>query len=77
MFIVYSSAEGIGSTTLREISVLRDLVHPNIIQLIDVIYTGDKLFLMFEYLDIDLRCFMDHSDHPFSHALIKVNDINL
>lgn len=52
--------EGIPSTTLREISALKDLDHPNIIKLQDIIYKPiqKKFFLVFEYFPFDLRKFM-------------------
>lgn len=48
--------EGIPSTTLREISLLRELSHPNIIQLTDLMYQYNerKLYLIFECMDTDL-----------------------
>lgn len=49
--------EGIPSTTLREISSLKELNHPNIIKLLEIIYKPlhQKLFLVFEFLPMDLR----------------------
>lgn len=51
--------EGIPSTTLREISSLRELDHENIIKLEEVIYKplNQKLYLVFEFLPMDLRKF--------------------
>ena len=45
--------EGIPSTALREISVLKELNHPNIVKLLDVHYLEDKkkLYLVFEYVE--------------------------
>lgn len=52
--------EGIPSTTLREISLLRELNHPNIIQLTDLMYQYNerKLYLLFECMDTDLYHYM-------------------
>ena len=46
------------STAIREISLLKELDHPNVVSLIDVIHTNKKLYLVFEYIDMDLRKFM-------------------
>lgn len=54
--------EGIPATTIREISLLKILKHPTIINLIDVIYSDKRLYLVFEYIDKDLRSFIDNQD---------------
>lgn len=51
--------EGIPSTAIREIALLKQLSHTNIVRLYDVIYTEKKLTLVFEYLDQDLKKYMD------------------
>jgi len=51
--------EGVPRTTIREVSVLRELRHPNIVRLIDVIHSPKQLTLVFEYLDQDLKKHMD------------------
>ena len=53
--------EGIPSTAIREISILKELQHDNIVRLHDVIHTEKKLTLVFEYLDLDLKKFLDTS----------------
>ena len=51
--------EGVPSTAIREISLLKELKHENIVSLKDVVYMDSKLYLVFEYLDQDLKHFMD------------------
>lgn len=53
------SEEGTPSTAIREISLMKDLKHPNIINLYDVIHTENKLTLVFEFLERDLKKYMD------------------
>ncbi|KAG1666708.1 Cyclin-dependent kinase 2 [Nymphon striatum] len=59
-----SESEGVPSTAIREISVLKELDHPSIVRLLDVVYSEKKLFLVFEYLDQDLKKLMDTSPSP-------------
>lgn len=40
--------EGIPSTAIREISLLKELSHENIVSLLDVIHSESKLVLVFE-----------------------------
>jgi len=54
-------SEGVPSTAIREISLLKELEHPAIVQLLDVVHADQKLYLVFEYLDKDLKKLMD--DH--------------
>ncbi|KAI7857546.1 serine/threonine-protein kinase pef1 [Circinella umbellata] len=51
--------EGAPSTAIREISLMKELKHPNIMRLIDVIHTENKLIVIFECLDQDLKKYMD------------------
>ncbi|XP_064899631.1 cyclin-dependent kinase 2 isoform X1 [Columba livia] len=54
-----TETEGVPSTAIREISLLKELNHPNIVKLLDVIHTENKLYLVFEFLHQDLKKFMD------------------
>jgi cyclin-dependent kinase 1 len=53
--------EGVSPTTLREISILKKLNHANIVSLLDVCMNAGtkKLYLVFEYLDFDLKTYID------------------
>lgn len=54
-----TQSEGVPSTTIREISVLREIEHPNVVQLKDVIMLPSKMYLVFEYLEMDLKKRLD------------------
>jgi len=59
-----SEEEGIPSTAIKEISLLKGLNHPNIVRLYDVIHGDKKLTLVFEYLDQDLKKYIDEKGKP-------------
>jgi serine/threonine protein kinase len=70
--------EGMPSTALREISLLKELQHPNVVGLGDVVQDGARLYLIFEFMDKDLK---RHTDEvgplptqqitSFSYQLVK------
>ncbi|CAB3369212.1 Hypothetical predicted protein [Cloeon dipterum] len=51
--------EGMPATAIREVSILRELTHANIVSLLDVLVEESKLYLVFEHMSMDLRKFMD------------------
>ena len=63
--------EGIPSTTLREVSTLRLLRHPNVVELNDVIHSAGRLHLVFEFVDKDLKQYMKASNRPMNPELIR------
>ena len=70
--------EGIPSSALREISILRNLHHENIEKILDIITTETKLYMVLEYIEFDLQSFFEKlSQDPkitnYSHEeLIKI-----
>ncbi|KAH8555503.1 protein serine/threonine kinase [Umbelopsis sp. PMI_123] len=63
--------EGVPCTAIREISLLKELKHPNIVRLYDVLHTEKKLTLVFEYLDSDLKKFLDSYGGDIDTLTIK------
>jgi len=63
--------EGIPSTAIREISLLKELQHPNIVRLYDVVHTEHKLTLVFEFLDQDLKKYLDVCDSGLDLPILK------
>jgi cyclin-dependent kinase len=59
--------EGVPSTAIREISLLKEMSDPNIVRLHNIVHEdhgdeegeGRKLYLVFEYLDLDLKKYME------------------
>ncbi|KAF7684568.1 putative cell division protein kinase [Astathelohania contejeani] len=58
-----SKDEGIPGTALREISILRNLKHVNILTLKSVIHTDKILVMVFEFVDYDLKEYIAHHPH--------------
>lgn len=53
---------GVPCNVIREISLLRELDHPNVVKLLDVNQQSSnpgELYLIFEYVNFDLKTFMD------------------
>jgi len=53
--------EGVPSTAIREISLLKELKDDNIVKLLDIVHADQKLYLVFEFLDVDLKRYMEHA----------------
>ncbi|RWS09020.1 cyclin-dependent kinase 2-like protein, partial [Dinothrombium tinctorium] len=64
-------SEGVPSTAIREISLLKELNHPNVVRLLDVVHCIKDLYLVFEYLDQDLKKLLDNSAAGLSKPLVK------
>ncbi|CAG8452971.1 13373_t:CDS:2 [Ambispora leptoticha] len=74
--------EGVPPTAMREISVLKETKCQNIVQLslilgrdtlLDIVYEEHKLYLVFEYLDMDLKRYLDslHKNAFLSPDIVK------
>ncbi|KAH8020233.1 hypothetical protein HPB51_025437 [Rhipicephalus microplus] len=66
--------EGIPATTIREVALLRELKHENIVRLIEVLMPPSKaVHLVFEYMTMDLRALLDShaKKRPLDDAVVK------
>uniref|UniRef100_A0A3P9HH51 cyclin-dependent kinase n=1 Tax=Oryzias latipes TaxID=8090 RepID=A0A3P9HH51_ORYLA len=64
--------EGAPCTAIREVSLLKDLKHANIVTLHDIVHTDKSLTLVFEYLDKDLKQYMDDCGNILSMQNVKI-----
>jgi len=64
--------EGVPSTSIREISLLKELNQdPNIVRLEDVIHSKNRLYLVFEFIDFDLKKYIDTVKSDIAPQLVK------
>eukprot|EP00039_Didymoeca_costata_P015014 m.248826 g.248826 ORF g.248826 m.248826 type:complete len:300 (+) comp16137_c0_seq1:102-1001(+) len=63
--------EGVPSTAIREISLLKELEHPNIVKLLEVVHAEKKLYLVFEFCEKDLKKFMDDVPGEVDPMVVK------
>lgn len=68
-----SEEEGVPSTSIREISLLKELQHPNVVKLESIIMDEGKIYLIFEFLSMDLKKYLDliPSDKFMEPSLVK------
>ncbi|KAK8740746.1 hypothetical protein OTU49_002681 [Cherax quadricarinatus] len=64
--------EGAPCTAIREVSLLKELKHANIVTLHDIVHTDKSLTLVFEYLDRDLKQYMDECGAQLSMNNVKL-----
>ena len=67
--------EGVSSSALREIALLKELQHVNIIKLVEVINTIKKLTMVFEYVPRDLKKIIDDTNNGngLDKLIVKVS----
>ncbi|XP_055677348.1 cyclin-dependent kinase 2 [Lutzomyia longipalpis] len=66
-----SESEGVPSTAIREISLLKDLKHPSIVNLFDVILGDGSIYMVFECLNMDLKKLLEQRRDLLTPKLIK------
>ncbi|KAL3321131.1 cyclin-dependent kinase 5 [Cichlidogyrus casuarinus] len=63
--------EGIPSSAFREICLLKELNHCNIVRLYDVLLSESRLTLVFEHCDQDLKKYFDSCNGEIDQATVK------
>lgn len=66
------TVEGVHFTALREIHMLRDARHLNVVGLLDVFARADKLYLVFERCATDLWAVVQDRRFPLTGGYVKV-----
>lgn len=61
---------GIPSNAIREVSLLKELDHQNIIKIKEVIYTRPTLHLYMEYMETDLKKYIE-ANKPLQNSKIQ------
>jgi serine/threonine protein kinase len=63
--------EGMPSTAIREIALLKELSHANVVKLLDVFCKPSKLVLVFEFLENDLKKYMKSMSGRLAPSTVK------
>lgn len=63
--------DGVPSFAVREVSLLQDLQHPNTVRLLETIASGNKLFLVCEFFEKDLKKMLDQRSTPLVGPKLK------
>ena len=64
--------EGIPSTAIREIALLQELNHPNIVRLLNIVHGENKLYLIFEFVTLDLKKYLDKNGGPLCAKKVRL-----
>ena len=68
-----TAEEGIPSTAVREMSLLKELLdHPNVVRLHNILHQEKSLYLVFEFLTCDLKHYLDSTPGLLDSMLVKV-----
>jgi serine/threonine protein kinase len=71
LFRTDGERDGIPSSLIREMGIVRSLHHVNIIEFKDAVYEGGVLSLAFEPLDMTLRSYLSHTGAQIPLDLIR------
>jgi len=54
------------STAIREISLMKEVQHPNVVKIRDIVHDESRLYLIMDYLDYDLKKKLEINGFPFT-----------
>ncbi|GAA5943965.1 hypothetical protein JCM1841_004932 [Sporobolomyces salmonicolor] len=63
--------DGFPVTAVREIKLLQNLRHPNVVDLIEMLVSKGHVYMVFEYMDHDLTGVLHHPSISFTPAHLK------
>uniref|UniRef100_A0A1I8IND5 Cell division protein kinase 5 n=1 Tax=Macrostomum lignano TaxID=282301 RepID=A0A1I8IND5_9PLAT len=63
--------EGVPSSALRELCLLKELKHKNVVRLQDVLHSDHKLTMVFEFCDQDLKKYFDSCNGEVEADVVK------
>lgn len=69
--LTFQRLQGVPSSALREICLLKELKHKNIVRLYDVLHSDKKLTLVFEHCDQDLKKYFDSLNGDIDPDVVK------
>jgi serine/threonine protein kinase len=64
-------AEGLPASSIREISIFKDLCHVSIVSFLDIVRDSNGLIMIMEFVEHNLRSFLRSAQHPFNPDLIR------
>jgi serine/threonine protein kinase len=69
---VETEFDGISPSTLREITLLMQMNHENVVKLENVVMDKERMSLIFELMDSDLKKYLDQTNAPLPLETIRV-----
>lgn len=70
---VETEFDGISPSTLREITLLMQMNHENVVKLENVVMDKERMSLVFELMDSDLKKYLDQTNAPLPLETIRVS----
>lgn len=70
-FSQHIDKEGFPITSIREFNLLLSLNHQNIVKVKRIVMGSDKVFMVMEYMEHELKDLIERSKYQFSTAEIK------